>query len=77
MKFQTDKLVQQNKLAKDIIKTNPKDAELTDDLCKELSKRISEFTMALMKGLGTTDPKTGKTHFDPAAASERGFDIML
>jgi hypothetical protein len=77
VKFQTEKMVTQNKLAREIIKTNTKDEELTDELCKELSKRISEFTMALMKGLGTTDPKTGKTLFDPAAASEKGFDIML
>lgn len=77
VQFQTDKLVAQNKMAKEIIKSNPKDEELTDDKCKELSKRISDFTMTLMKGLGTTDPKTGKTLFDPAAASEKGFDIML
>merc|ERR1711957_1012376 len=77
VKFQTDKLVTQNKLAKEIIKTNAKDDTLTDDQVKELSKRISEFTMTLMKGLGTTDPKTGKTLFDPQAASEKGFDIML
>lgn len=31
VQFQTDKMMEQNKFAKDIIKTNKKDAELTDE----------------------------------------------
>lgn len=77
MQFQVDKMTTHSEMAKAHVKVDQTGKDLDLEKAKELGKKISAFTLQLMQGLGTKDEATGKTIFNPNAAAEAGFDVML
>lgn len=75
MDYQVLKMKEQADLAAEFApEEKPDKQELSFDEAKELAKRISEFTLRLMQGLGQQDPSTGQTFMRMDDAS---FEIAL
>merc|ERR1719469_1334925 len=74
VQFQIDKMTRHAEIAKTHLKRDQPAVPLSVEKAQILGKKISEFTLNLMKGLSTKDEASGRTIFNP---QDSGFEVML